>query len=77
MRDHGTWSKHVTVHLPICTTTLIIEIMPKLYNFERSAKFACVRLQWSKQCPSLDSSALSKLNTPLCTEIILLVEIQI
>jgi len=43
MSDHGTWSKHLALHWSICIISLIIEILPKLCKFERSAQF-CMRV---------------------------------
>jgi hypothetical protein len=51
MNEHGTWSKHLTSHRSICIIQLIIEILPKIYMFERSTK---------TECPSLSSPVLSK-----------------
>jgi len=42
MSDHGTWSKHVTVHRSICIKPFIIEMLLKLYKFERSTQI-CMR----------------------------------
>jgi hypothetical protein len=42
MSDHGTRSKHLTLHWSICIMPLIIEILPKLYKSEWSAQI-CMR----------------------------------